>query len=65
MAVELKNWAKICEEKDQRIKELEGKFDLIVDILEKNINPLNNPNWNAGIIAAISIVEHIGGVKNE
>ena len=32
---ELKNWKKICEEKDRRIKELEGKFDLIVERLEE------------------------------
>lgn len=63
MAVELKNWAKICEEKDQRIKELEGKFNLIVERLETKIDTQYDPNWNAGIIAAISIVEHIGGIN--
>lgn len=34
MTVELKNWRKICEKKDQRIKELEGKFEVIVRNLQ-------------------------------
>lgn len=34
MSVELKNWKELCKEKDERIKELEGKFDLIVERLE-------------------------------
>ena len=34
MSVELKNWKELCKEKDKRIKELEGKFDLIVERLE-------------------------------
>lgn len=38
----------------------------IVETLENKIdNKLYNPNWNAGIIAAISVVEHIGGIQNE
>lgn len=35
MSVELKNWKELCKEKDERIKELEGKFDLIVERLEE------------------------------
>lgn len=35
MSVELKNWKELCKEKDERIKELEGKFDLIVEKLEE------------------------------
>lgn len=35
MSVELKNWKELCKEKDEKIKELEGKFDLIVEKLEE------------------------------
>lgn len=35
MSVEFKNWQEICKKKDDRIKELEGKFDLIVEKLEE------------------------------
>ena len=36
----------------------------IVKRLEKKIdNKLYNPNWNAGIIAAISVVESAGGMN--
>ena len=35
----------------------------IVKRLEKKIdNKLYNPNWNAGIIASISVVESVGGI---
>lgn len=36
----------------------------IVKRLEKKIdNRLYNPNWNAGIIASISVVESVGGIN--
>lgn len=36
----------------------------IVKKLEKKIdNKLYNPNWNAGIIASISVVESVGGIN--
>lgn len=62
MPVEMIHWGRLCEEKDQRIKELEGKFVEIVNRLEAQRNTLCDPNWNAAIIAAISIVEFIGEV---
>ena len=37
MSVELKNWKELCKEKDKRIKELEGKFDEIVERLEESL----------------------------
>ena len=33
--MKFKNWKNICEEKDKRIKELEGKFDLILEKLKE------------------------------
>lgn len=33
--VEFKNWKKICDEKDKLIKELENKFNEIVEKLEE------------------------------
>lgn len=61
MSVELKNWKELCKEKDERIKELEGKFDLIVERLEEDKSDWND-NYNVVINRAIKIVK---GVMNE
>lgn len=56
----IRQWVEILKDYDDKQSTLQE----IVKRLEKKIdNKLYNPNWNAGIIAAISIVEHIGGVK--
>ena len=71
MSVELKNWKELCKEKDERIKELEGKFDLIVERLEEEqkdcidwitIESLYYDGKVAGLEDAIDIVK---GVINE
>ena len=67
MSVELKNWKELCKEKDERIKELEGKFDLIVERLEEKKNSFHggtlqeNYYWR-GVEEAIEIVRKY---KNE
>ena len=77
MSVELKNWKELCKEKDERIKELEGKFDLIVERLEKRKAqlekaynggygiPFEQSQCNGAIIATendIRIVKEVGGM---
>ena len=67
MSVELKNWKELCKEKDERIKELEGKFDLIVERLESEARFYNSASYTdqairSGVKVAIEIVK---GVINE
>ena len=67
-----KNWKKICEEKDKRIADLEGKFDEIVNLLEEEqTNCLNAFDATRdyyyygkcdGLEEAVGIVK---GVKND
>ena len=63
MSVELKNWKELCKEKDERIKELEGKFDLIVERLEKQQQELPLKEWKI-INEAIEIVKKVGGMND-
>lgn len=78
MSVELKNWKELCKEKDERIKELEGKFDLIVERLEeikkimlspKNVDCFGEPCTENDCMAcvinkAIEIVKEVGGMND-
>ena len=76
--VELKNWKRICEEKDRRIEELENKFDEIVGKLKEKENKckdcFNECNDNEQILCSVihgkivglqEAVEVVKGVKNE
>lgn len=62
MSVNFKNWQEICKKKDERIKELEEKFDLIVERLEK----LKENAWDEEyqtMCDAIEIVKQVGGIN--
>ena len=68
MATDFINWAKRCEEKDQRIRELENKFSEIVERLEEEKE--NTPSWaldtsyKVGVLSAIEIVKEVGGMND-
>ena len=72
MSVELKTWKELCKEKDDRIKELEGKFDLIVERLEEQAQEcrkyweeFDDEDSFGGMNAychAVSIVKEVGGI---
>lgn len=53
MSVELKNWKELCKEKDERIKELEGKFDLIVEKIENVRDNVQNVDFKNGCNACL------------
>lgn len=55
------NWGERCKEKDRRIKELEGKFDLIVERLEESERYSCSPQFSKAIDRAIEIVNEVGG----
>ena len=61
MSVNLKNWQEICKEKDERIKELEGKFDLIVDKLKKRKAQLEKA-YKSGYGTALELAQCNGGI---
>ena len=77
MSVELKNWKELCKEKDKRIKELEGKFDEIVERLEENkliveidddhIVPESDVDefFELEVVALSDAIEIVKGVINE
>ena len=71
MTVDLKNWKELCEEKDKRIKELEGKFGEIVEALEEErddcirCDGLNEEYYFGkmqGFEHAIEICKEVGGL---
>lgn len=74
---DFKNWKKICDVKDKRIKELEGKFDVIIEKLEEvrlrsteNVCPRNCSgsecyNTYCETCYMNKAIEIVKGVKNE
>ena len=67
MSVEFKNWQEICKEKDKKINELEGKFDLIIEKLKEEKNDfcggsLQTVYYWKGIEDAIKICKEVGGI---
>lgn len=66
MSVELKNWKELCKEKDERIKELEGKFDLIVERLEEELQRAYDECFDYPHILeeVINKIKEVGGMND-
>ena len=66
MCLECRSKTKLYNTKESAIKKWNTRKPMqeIVKKLEKKINNrLYDPNWNAGIIASISVVESVGGLN--
>ena len=58
---EFKNWKKICDKKDRRIKELEDKFNEIVERLERRREQLEN-TYRSGQGTSLELAQCNGAI---